>query len=206
MTLTDEAGNKSYNSTKVITAFDIPQVKEAIALAYNKIQIKWDTVPFAEGYYIYRKTKDSDWVKIAARAGRSSSSYTDKSINTGEVYYYTVKAYDSTNVSECDSSGVYAYTELEECLLNDAFSEKEGTATITWEKVPGATGYRIYQQDEYGDWIGVKNVKGANTTSVSLKGLYSGEMYAFTVKAYRKQEGSTCWSSFDNEGQIVEIK
>ncbi|MSS62637.1 right-handed parallel beta-helix repeat-containing protein [Velocimicrobium porci] len=206
LTLTDEAGNKSYSSAKIITAFEIPQLKEAVALSYNEIQVNWTPVPFAEGYSIYRKTQDGRWSKIAKKLGGTSSSYIDKTINTGEVYYYTVKAYDATNESECDESGVYAYSELDECLLNDAFSEKEGTAKITWETVPGATGYRIYQQDEYGDWIGIKNVKGQNTKSVTLKGLESGEYYSFTVKAYRKQEGSTCWSSFNQEGQMVEVK
>lgn len=205
--LTDSAGNQSFASKKVKTAFEVPELKEATPLSYDEIEVSWQPVPFAEGYCVYRKTKGSNkWTRIVKKEGAKLSSYVDKEVETGETYYYTVKAYDATNESECDETGVFATTELDECFFNDLSSYEEGTATLTWESVEGATGYRIYEQDEYGDWIGIKNVVGKNKTSVTLKGLTSGEIYCYTVRAYRKEDGRTCYSSFDQEGQIVEIK
>lgn len=202
--LVDEAGNISYNKTKVITAFEVPELVEAVPTAYNKIEVHWTPVPFAEGYYIYRKDENGDWIKIGKKTGQDSSSYVDKKVDTEQIYYYTVKAYDSTNESVYNKEGVYAYTTLEDCILNDVSSNSAGSATITWEKVAGATGYRIYQMDEYGEWNGLKNVTKGNKTTI--KGLESGEEYIFTVRAYRKQDSGTSWSEYDKEGQNVVIQ
>lgn len=202
--LIDEAGNVSNNSAKVITAFETPELTEAVPVAYNKIEVNWNPVPYSAGYYIYRKSDGGAWTKLAKATGQTTSKYVDNTVETGKVYYYTVKAYDSTNESDCDKDGIYAYTQLDECILNDVFSNSEGSVTITWEKVAGATGYRIYQQNEYGEWVGIKNVTKGNKTTI--KNLESGETYFFTVRAYRKQESKTNWSSYDKEGQYADVK
>lgn len=202
--LIDEAGNIASNTAKVITAFETPELTEAVPIAYNKIQVNWNPVPYSAGYYIYRKTSGGEWTKLAKKVGQDSSNYIDNTVETGQVYYYTVKAYDSTNESDCDKGGVYAYTQLDECILNDVSSNSVGSVTISWEKVAGATGYRIYQQNEFGEWVGLKNVtKGTKTT---IKNLESGETYFFTVRAYRKQETKTSWSSYDKAGQYTDVK
>ena len=67
------------------------------------------------------------------------------------------------------------------------------TATLTWNKVKGAKGYRIYVYD-----TAAKNYKkvttiSKNTTSYKLTGLQQGKTYKYKVRAYKKIDGKNVW-------------
>ena len=62
---------------------------------------------------------------------------------------------------------------------------------LTWSKVKGATGYRVYQYKDK-KWVTVKKSTTGNTyTAKSLKPATS---YKFSVKAYKKSGSKTYWS------------
>ncbi len=63
------------------------------------VTAKWETVDGATGYYIYRKTGNGDFEKIATAKGESKSSYVDKSAKNGKTYTYKIKAYYSKTTS-----------------------------------------------------------------------------------------------------------
>ncbi len=56
------------------------------------ITVKWSAINGTTGYYVYRKTASSNWVKIASVGGTSSTSYIDKTAQKGVTYTYTVRA------------------------------------------------------------------------------------------------------------------
>ncbi|MGN1316722.1 MAG: leucine-rich repeat protein [Acutalibacteraceae bacterium] len=57
------------------------------------VTVKWSTVTGASGYYVYRKTGDGSYTKIATVNGQTKKSYLDKSAKKGKTYTYKVKAY-----------------------------------------------------------------------------------------------------------------
>lgn len=59
-----------------------------------------------DGYYIYRKTQGSNWVRIATVKGASSLSFTDKSAQKGTTYIYTVRAYKGSVMSSYFANGI----------------------------------------------------------------------------------------------------
>lgn len=62
-----------------------------IELANNKgITISWDKVDRSDGYYIYRRTKNTSWKVIKKTENRF---YVDKSADTSIQYYYAVCPY-----------------------------------------------------------------------------------------------------------------
>ena len=65
--------------------------------------------------------------------------------------------------------------------------------TLTWKKVTGATGYRVYLYNkETGKYESLKTLKG---TEYTVKKLKSGTTYKFAVKAYSKNEyEETIWA------------
>ena len=64
---------------------------------------------------------------------------------------------------------------------------------LTWKKVTGATGYRVYQ---YNSSTGkYKTLKILTGTSYTVKNLKAGTTYKFAVKAYSKADGETLWAS-----------
>ena len=64
---------------------------------------------------------------------------------------------------------------------------------LTWKKVTGATGYRVYQYNsKTGKYEKIKTLTG---TSYTVKKLKAGTTYKFAVKAYSKADGETLWAS-----------
>ena len=70
------------------------------------ITIKWKQCAGVQGYYVYRKTSNSSWVRIATLKGVTNTTYTDKTAKKGTTYIYTVKAYYGSAMSTCDQGGI----------------------------------------------------------------------------------------------------
>lgn len=71
---------------------DNPQLSSASS-GKSGVTVKWGTVKGASGYYVYRKTGDGSYKKIATVKGQTKKSYLDKSAKKGKTYTYKVKAY-----------------------------------------------------------------------------------------------------------------
>ena len=64
---------------------------------------------------------------------------------------------------------------------------------LTWKKVSGADGYRVYRYDtKTKKYVTVKS--GTTATSLTVKGLKKGTRYKFAVKAYKKVGGTRVWA------------
>ncbi len=56
------------------------------------ITVKWGAVKGTTGYYVYRKTANSTWVRVAAVGGTNNTTFLDKTAKKGTTYTYTVRA------------------------------------------------------------------------------------------------------------------
>ncbi len=70
------------------------------------LTVKWKQSAGAQGYYVYRKTSGTSWVRVATLKGVSNTTYTDKTAKKGTTYIYTVKAYCGSTMSQCDQGGI----------------------------------------------------------------------------------------------------
>ncbi len=66
---------------------------------------------------------------------------------------------------------------------------------LTWPKVKGATGYRIYYRLP-GDLSWRKIVSSTTKTSYTFKDLSYGQSYKFAVRSYTKSGSKTLWSGY----------
>lgn len=57
------------------------------------VQIKWQKEAYALGYYVYRKSGDDPYKKIATITDVSKNSYIDKNVNKNKTYSYYIKTY-----------------------------------------------------------------------------------------------------------------
>ena len=73
-------------------SLDTPELVNA-QMTRNGISVKWNTVENADGYILYRKTEDTEWEEIADFKGKVKS-FEDTTCKSGEIYSYTVKAYN----------------------------------------------------------------------------------------------------------------
>ena len=73
-----------------------PVLKSAVS-SKSGITVNWSKVNGTTGYYVYRKTANSNWVRVAAVGGTNNTTYLDKTAKKGTTYTYTVRAvYGST--------------------------------------------------------------------------------------------------------------
>ena len=65
--------------------------------------------------------------------------------------------------------------------------------TLTWKKITGATGYKVYSYDTKTEkYTAIKSLTG---TSYTISKLSSGKDYVYTVRAYAKVGDETIWGS-----------
>lgn len=76
-----------------------PSVKAA-KTADDNIKISWSTQSNISGYRIYRKTSSGAKWAYLRNVNSRSSSYTDKNVEGGKTYYYTVRAFRKTTTGQ----------------------------------------------------------------------------------------------------------
>ncbi len=72
----------------------------------NGVVVNYTKSANCDGYYVYRKTQGSGWVRIANIKGANTLSYTDKGAQKGTTYIYTVKAYKGSVMSGYFANGI----------------------------------------------------------------------------------------------------
>lgn len=72
-------------------------------------------------------------------------------------------------------------------------TQTTSTVKLTWSKVAGAAGYRVFKYDtKKKTWVKVADTKNTNYTVTKLK---AGTSYKYAVKAYAKSGSTTYYSS-----------
>ena len=71
---------------------------------------------------------------------------------------------------------------------------------LKWSTVKGVNGYRVYRKTDGGKWQAVRNLSGYQTTTYQDVRVTTGVQYTYTVRAYRRINGSLVWSGYDRNG------
>lgn len=173
----------SYLSGKGVNCLDAVKITSVSAVKNGGATVKWSKVSGATGYYVYRKTADGEWKKFAKT---SSLSYTDtSSCKSGTEYFYTVKAYNSSGVGIYDIFGV-SHIYLSTPEVTAAKKLKNGSVSLEWKSVKGATNYRVYRKTENSSWKCLN--KKITAMSYTDKTAEKGKVYYY--KVYAENNGS----------------
>lgn len=179
----------------------------------DSITVFWGSVQDATGYIIYRKQENTGYKRITQVAGAMSDRYTDKTVETGQTYQYTVRAYrmlngitDRSSVDVDGISGTAVTAKAPDTLpalqmpkLLGVY-EADSVPTVIWECVPEATGYVVYWQKEDGSYEKIDVVLGAHSTCYEDRGSPDDYICRYTVGAYRITNGVTDRSQLDMAG------
>ena len=146
----------------------------------GKVIVTWSKVEGATAYRVYRRTVDADGdvSKWEPFKKITSTTYEDKTTKSGIKYEYAIRTYSGDYVSEL-------YSEKEIVYLDIPEFEVEATVKgvkISWDKVAGATGYKIYRKVKGGSWKTVTTTS-SKTTSYTDTGATSGKQIYYRVKA-----------------------
>ncbi|MBR3786076.1 MAG: fibronectin type III domain-containing protein [Firmicutes bacterium] len=172
--------------------------------AYNQLKVTWNQVDDATGYYVFLKTSSKGfWEKVADVNG-TSFVYTVPKDYYGADQYFKVTPYkaagDRINVGKA-SGEVFAYTVPAAPKKVTLKQVKDRDVKVTWDKVPGATVYKVEYQP-----IGSKKwsfLYRGSKLSATRKGLTAEKKYTFRVttftssKAYQGERPSNKYASSD---------
>lgn len=178
---------------------------KAAATTSSSVKLTWNKVKNASGYTVYRyDSVKKKWVKAASV---TKNTYTVNKLKSAATYKFIVKAYkksDKTTVYGAGSTAISAITNPVKPALKTAAGKKK--VTLKWNKVTGATGYRVYYKTSAkGKWKVLKTITNNKTFKLTKTKLKSGKIYYFAVKSYKKS-GKTVKFSALSAVKKVKIK
>ena len=170
-----------------------PKISKAESV-YGGVKLTWNKVNGAAKYRVYYKGRKG-WTRMV---DTTSTSYIDKDVSSGRNYTYTVRCISADGksfTSGYDSKGTTVkYIAAPEISKLESVN---GGVKITWNKVNGASKYRIYQKNS-SDWFRV-----SDTTSNSIvdKSVDVGT-YTYTVRCI-SDDGKSFESGFNPKGLSI---
>ena len=145
------------------------------------IKLSWKKVTGATGYRVYQYNSSTGKYKTLKTL--TGTSYTVKNLKAGTTYKFAVKAYTKADGETLwAASSKTLTTATKPATPTVKATAGSGKATLSWNKISGATGYVVYMMDEFGDYVKVGSTK---KTSYTVTDLDYGKTYNFRVKAYK---------------------
>lgn len=142
---------------------------------------KTSTISLSATSYTYDGKAKKPTVTVKDSNGKALKSGTDYSVSYASgrknIGSYTVKVTLKGNYS---GTKTLTFSIIPANVKNLKATQTTSSVKLTWSKVSGATGYRVYKYE------GKKLVKVADTknTNYTIKNLKAGTSYKYAVKAY----------------------
>ena len=180
---------KTCSAAKQVTIARLKLAKVTVKSAQQAgaIKLTWNKASGASGYKIYRRTAKGRYVCIkTVKSG--TTSYVDKTVKSGNRYYYCVKAYNGNVLS--------GYTEASILYIKAPVVTVRKSAQgvkLSWKKSAGAKKYIVYRKTPTGKYRAVKTVT-AKTLSWTDKTAKKGQTYYYIVKAVNNKTYSAASS------------
>ena len=183
----------TYKSTSTIYCLAYPVIS-SVSNVQNGIHISWNKVKGASEYYLYRKSSDGVYSRLAS-VSESTLSYTDKKAVNGEKYVYTLRAVNKNTISAYHSlKGIVC---LSVPVLDKAVSKQDGMH-ISWKSVKGADAYYIYRKTGSGSWQRIGTTNKSTAVSYTDGSAIGGVTYSYTVRACK----DSSLSGYDSKGLV----
>ena len=189
-----EAGEKTWAKkySDIVSGKTKPAATEKVSgksTAAKTIKVSWTAVKGASGYQVARSTNLYSGYSILKNVtSGTTTSYSDKTAETGKQYYYRVRAFYAP-ASGSKIYGSYTYSSVILCQpvapKNFKISEKTDTSvTFSWTT---ATDIEYYQLTWSWKQDGVAKKEEAviakSRTSYKVKGLTAGTDYTFEMRS-----------------------
>lgn len=161
----------------------IPKLPSTVSLkasvTASGVKLSWSASTGAQGYKVYRKKGTGSYELLKTITSVATCSYSDTQVTSGTVYTYKVVGYNGI------SKG--GGNEVKRCFIKRATAKTANVSTgvkVSWNKVGGITGYKIYRKAAGGNYACIK-VVGSGTLAYIDKTAKAGTKYAYAVKAYK---------------------
>jgi len=204
----------AYSGVKGITAAPSITTVKVKSAGNESLKVTWKKVKasknrYVKGYAIYRSTSENGkYRKIKTINKGTTTSYVDKGLVTGNTYYYKVRTF-------CTSGGKKIYSDYSDPASMQVLPGKPSiqvvaanynTITVSWKKVEGCDGYRVYRATEKdGKYKSVKTCSSVNTLSYKNSKLETGKTYYYKVRAYVNKNGKKLYGDYSAVKQATPV-
>jgi fibronectin type 3 domain-containing protein len=126
-----------------------PTVTASDGTHLDRVQLSWTPATGVTGHRIYRWTGSAGATLLAA-VSSTASSYADTSAAPGTTYVYEIRTTHALGESMpgVSNSGYRGWTIPQSVAASDGSSSSN--VTVTWQAVPGASGYQVYRRSTGG--------------------------------------------------------
>lgn len=163
------------------------------------IKLSWNKIAGVYGYRLYYKTSSGGWKRFK---DTTATSFTDSGVSPNRTETYTIRCIDKNGktVSGFNSKGwSKKYTPVAPTITR--LSNTSKGVSVTWNKIAGVYGYRLYRKYDGGSWT---KVKDTTSTSFTDSGAKKGKKVTYTVRCIDKK-GKTV-SGFNSKGWSITRK
>lgn len=191
-------GNLDTNFWYKDTSIKTTGLKATAESATGPITLSWSkAADDVAGYRVYRY--DPEQEKYVYLKSTKNRSYTDENVSSGKTYQYKVRCYwtiGGTNYYGSYSSVVSVTTPPAKVSGVSTAVRSSTYLTLSWDKVSGASGYRIYKYNTSSKaYERAATIAGGSTVSYKITGLVSATEHQFKIRAYKKVGEETLWGS-----------
>lgn len=165
-------------SPLTIVRLSQPEITE-VKNTTDGVKVTWEKVAGADRYTLYRKCEgDSKWTSLGTI--KKAESKTDKNIESGKKYSYTVIARKGSYKSSYISKGI-SVNALTSPVIDSIYCTDSGIY-LKWSEINGAESYVIYRRGAGGKWAPLAE-QTADKTEFTDTTMTAGKTYAYTVMA-----------------------
>ncbi len=163
------------------------------------IKLSWNKIAGVYGYRLYYKTSSGGWKRFK---DTTATSFTDSGVSPNRTETYTIRCIDKNGNTV---SGFYSkgwskkYTPVAPKITR--LSNTSKGVSVTWNKIAGVYGYRLYRKYDGGSWT---RVKDTTSTSFTDSGAKKGKKVTYTVRCIDRK-GKTV-SGFNSKGWSITRK
>jgi fibronectin type 3 domain-containing protein len=180
------------NATPVAT---LPGTPSGVTITGGdgQLTVSWPVVTGATGYHVYRHTTGTTWSLVGSPSGPS---YTDTTLTNDLAYTYAVAAVNAAGESAwSNDANATPSTLAPPAPTNVVAYPGNGATTITWDPVPGAVGYWVYQASQPGGPY--SGTGGSPVPYLTTAGITNGAPIYFAVQANGAVTGSSSAHSME---------
>ena len=161
-------------------------------------KLTWNKITGVYGYRVYTKTS-SGWKKLK---DTTATNLTDSAVNANQTKTYTIRCIDKNGktVSGFNSKGWSKKYTAATPKITKLTNRSKGVS-VTWNKIAGVYGYRLYRKYDRESWT---KVKDTTSTSFTDSGAKKGKKVTYTVRCIDKK-GKTV-SGFNSKGWSITRK
>ncbi len=198
--ITTEANQTDNTNNKSRAVVNTTPHLVSISNATSGIYIKWNAVPGAAFYRVYRRAAGEPyWTFIT---NTINPFFTDTSADSGNYYRYTVRSVVMGAYSKYES-GLYIKRLSNPSSINA--SNVNNGISVTWNKVVGALGYRVYRRaagEKAWKYLCTVDCNSFTDFNVNEKGYYKYTVRAISGNTYSYYNGGSLIKRIATPGMV----